>query len=69
MTAYAGSTSDVRVERASCVCFGEGGALAELISLFEKSVDNDSRVEDDRQLMETNGNNANLHGIEVLLSF
>nr|CAB3486220.1 unnamed protein product [Digitaria exilis] len=68
MTAYAGSTSDVRVERASCVCFGEGGALAELISLFEKSVDNDSRVEDDRQLMETNGNNANLHGIEAVMA-
>ncbi|KAF8769313.1 hypothetical protein HU200_006828 [Digitaria exilis] len=68
MTAYAGSTSDVRVERASCVCFGEGGALAELISLFEKSVDNDSRVEDDRQLMETNGNNTNLHGIEAVMA-
>lgn len=69
MTAYAGSTSNVRVERASCVCFGEGGALAELISLFEKSVDNDSRLEDDKHPMETNDNNSNLRGIEVLLSF
>ncbi|CAN6236705.1 unnamed protein product [Urochloa humidicola] len=47
MTAYAGPTSNVRVERVSCACFGEGGALAELMSLFENSVDNDSRVEDD----------------------
>ncbi|CAO1943543.1 unnamed protein product [Urochloa humidicola] len=47
MTAYAGPTSNVRVEHVSCACFGEGGALAELMSLFENSVDNDSRVEDD----------------------
>jgi DNA mismatch repair protein MSH3 len=69
MMAYAGPTSNVRVERASCVCFGEGGALAELMFLFEKSVDNASRVEDDRQPMETNDDDNNLRGIEVQLSF
>ncbi|RLM74028.1 DNA mismatch repair protein [Panicum miliaceum] len=67
MTAYAGPTSNVRVERASCVCFGEGGALAELMSLFEKSVDNTSRVEDDRQPMETN-DDTNLRGIEGVMA-
>ncbi|CAO2044280.1 unnamed protein product [Urochloa humidicola] len=66
--AYAGPTSNVRVERASCVSFGEGGALAELMSLFENSVDNDSRVEDDRQPMETNDDNNNLHGIEGVMA-
>ncbi|RLM65599.1 DNA mismatch repair protein MSH3 [Panicum miliaceum] len=68
MMAYAGPTSNVRVERASCVCFGEGGALAELMFLFEKSVDNASRVEDDRQPMETNDDDNNLRGIEGLMA-
>ena len=59
----------MRVERVSCECFGEGGALAELITLFEKSLDNASRAEDDRKLIQTNDDNNNLHGIEVLLAF
>uniref|UniRef100_K3Z3D0 DNA mismatch repair protein MSH3 n=1 Tax=Setaria italica TaxID=4555 RepID=K3Z3D0_SETIT len=68
MTAYAGPSSNVRVERASCVCFGEGGALAELMPLFEKSVDNASRDEDDRQLMKTNDDDNNLRGIEGVMA-
>lgn len=64
-----GPTSNVRVERVSCECFGEGGALAELLTLFEKSVDNASRAEDDQKLIEANDDNNNLHGIEVLLAF
>lgn len=67
--AYVGPTSNVRVERASCECFGEGSALAELITLFEKSVDKASRVEDDRKLIETNDDNNTLRGIEVLFPF
>ncbi|CAL5029203.1 unnamed protein product [Urochloa decumbens] len=68
MIAYAGPTSSVRVERASHVSFGEGDALAELMSLFENSVDNDSRVEDDRQPMETNDDDNNLRGIEGVMA-
>uniref|UniRef100_A0A803M0F0 DNA mismatch repair protein MSH3 n=1 Tax=Chenopodium quinoa TaxID=63459 RepID=A0A803M0F0_CHEQI len=34
---YAGPASNVRVERASCDCFKDGGALAELMSLFENT--------------------------------
>jgi DNA mismatch repair protein MSH3 len=34
MMAYAGHASNVRVERTPSICFGEGGALAELLSLF-----------------------------------
>ena len=69
MKAYVGPTSNVRVEHVSCECFGKGGALAELITLFEKSVDNASTAEYDRKLIETNDENNNLHGIEVLLAF
>ncbi|KAJ1273530.1 hypothetical protein BS78_06G288000 [Paspalum vaginatum] len=68
MTAYVGPASNVRVERASRVAFGEGGALAELMSLFEKSVDNAPRVEDDSQLIETNDDNSNLRGIEGIMA-
>ncbi|WVZ87744.1 hypothetical protein U9M48_034336 [Paspalum notatum var. saurae] len=68
MTAYVGPASNVRVERASRVAFGEGGALAELMSLFEKSVDNASRVKDDSQLIETNDDNNNLRGIEGIMA-
>jgi DNA mismatch repair protein MSH3 len=69
MMAYVGPTSNVRVERVSCEWFGKDAALAELITLFEKSVNNASRAEDDRKLIETNDDNNNFHGIEVLLAF
>ncbi|XP_062227181.1 DNA mismatch repair protein MSH3 [Phragmites australis] len=68
MMAYAGPASNVRVEHTSRVCFGEGGALAELISLFEKSVDNASRVEDERHLMKINDEDNNLRGIEGIMA-
>lgn len=35
LLAYAGSASNVRVERASRDCFRGGGALAEVMSLYE----------------------------------
>lgn len=38
---YAGPASNVRVERASCDCFKDGGALAELMSLFENTSEGD----------------------------
>ncbi|KAL2920635.1 DNA mismatch repair protein MSH3 [Bienertia sinuspersici] len=38
---YAGPSSNVRMERASCDCFKDGGALAELMSLFENNSDGD----------------------------
>ncbi|KAL6651764.1 hypothetical protein ACP70R_010689 [Stipagrostis hirtigluma subsp. patula] len=68
MMAYAGSTSNVRVERTSRVCFGDGGALAELLSLFEKSLDDGSTAENDGQLMEINGKGDNLRGIEGVMA-
>ncbi|WVZ87223.1 LOW QUALITY PROTEIN: hypothetical protein U9M48_033898, partial [Paspalum notatum var. saurae] len=68
MTAYVGPASNVLVERLSRVAFGEGGALAELMSLFEKSVDNASKVEDGSQLIETNDDNNNRRGIEGIMA-
>nr|XP_009385995.1 PREDICTED: DNA mismatch repair protein MSH3 [Musa acuminata subsp. malaccensis] len=40
LLAYAGPTSNVRVERASRDCYSDGGALAEVISLYEITDDN-----------------------------
>ncbi|KAH7691828.1 DNA mismatch repair protein MSH3 protein [Dioscorea alata] len=40
LLAYAGPASNVRVERASRDCFNEGGALAEVVSLYENNNDN-----------------------------
>ncbi|KAK3143330.1 hypothetical protein QOZ80_4AG0299040 [Eleusine coracana subsp. coracana] len=68
MMAYAGHASNVRVERTPRVCFGEGGALAEFLSLFQKSVDDASRVEDDRHTLAMNDEDTNLRGIEGLMA-
>uniref|UniRef100_A0A0E0DKD1 DNA mismatch repair protein MSH3 n=1 Tax=Oryza meridionalis TaxID=40149 RepID=A0A0E0DKD1_9ORYZ len=68
MVAYAGPTSNVRVERTSRVCFSEGGALAELLSLFEKSGVDAPTVENGGHLMEMNEENNNPHGIEGIMA-
>ncbi|KAH9618991.1 hypothetical protein KSS87_018302, partial [Heliosperma pusillum] len=39
LMAYAGPSSNVRVERASRDCFRDGGALAELMTLFENTTE------------------------------
>jgi DNA mismatch repair protein MSH3 len=67
MMAYAGHASNVRVERTPSICFGEGGALAELLSLFEESVDDASSVEGERHALAINDEDSNLHGIQVLI--
>lgn len=68
MRAYAGPASNVRVECTSRDCFSEGGALAELMSLFEKSEVNSPTIGNDKQ-MEINEEDNNLRGMEVLLAF
>lgn len=40
LLAYAGPASNVRVERASRYCFNEGGALADVMSLYENTSEN-----------------------------
>lgn len=51
---YAGPASNVRVERTSRDCFSDGGALAEVMSLYE-NLSEDSRAdhqEDNTEVME-----------------
>uniref|UniRef100_A0A0D9WBC2 DNA mismatch repair protein MSH3 n=1 Tax=Leersia perrieri TaxID=77586 RepID=A0A0D9WBC2_9ORYZ len=66
MMAYAGPASNVRVERTSRVCFSEGGALAELLSLFEKSGVDAPSTENDRHLVEMNNNPRGIEGIMAM---
>ncbi|KAH7848195.1 hypothetical protein Vadar_011039 [Vaccinium darrowii] len=40
LLAYAGPASNVRVERASRYCFNEGGAIAEVMALYENTSEN-----------------------------
>uniref|UniRef100_A0A0E0KWZ7 DNA mismatch repair protein MSH3 n=1 Tax=Oryza punctata TaxID=4537 RepID=A0A0E0KWZ7_ORYPU len=68
MVAYAAPASNVRVERTSRVCFSEGGALAELLSLFENSGVVAPAVESDRHLMDMNEENNNPRGIEGIMA-
>ncbi|XP_040379670.1 DNA mismatch repair protein MSH3 [Oryza brachyantha] len=68
MMAYAGPSSNVRVERTSRVCFREGGALAELLSLFEKPGVDVPTNENDRCLMEINEEDNNPCGIKAIMT-
>lgn len=83
MWAYVGPASNVRVECTPRACFGEAGALAELLSFFEKSEVNSPTIENNRQMIEISeadnshhmidnkrhGIDNNLHGIDVPLAF
>lgn len=54
LLAYAGPASNVRVERTSRDCFSDGGALAEVMSLYE-NLSEDSRADhqvDNTEVME-----------------
>ncbi|CAM0904859.1 unnamed protein product [Alopecurus aequalis] len=68
MRAYAGPASNVRVECTPLTCFGEGGALAELVALFENSEVNSPTIENNRQLIVINEADNNLHGVEGVLA-
>ncbi|XP_010255451.1 PREDICTED: DNA mismatch repair protein MSH3 [Nelumbo nucifera] len=63
LLAYAGPTSNVRVERASRECFNDGGALAEVMSLYE-NVSEDTLVDHQEQ----NSECKHLLGIEGIIS-
>ena len=69
MRAYAGPASNIWVECTPLTCFSEGGALAELLSLFEKSEVNSATIEDNRHMIVTDEADNNLHGIEVRSAF
>ncbi|XP_047064728.1 DNA mismatch repair protein MSH3 [Lolium rigidum] len=64
MRAYAGSASNVRVECTPLACFGEGGALAELLSLFEEMDASSPTIESNNQIILMNEADTNPHGID-----
>ncbi|KDP22293.1 hypothetical protein JCGZ_26124 [Jatropha curcas] len=51
LLAYAGPSSNVRVEHASRNCFNNGGALAEVMSLYENTSENKA-ADDGKQMIE-----------------
>ncbi|KAJ3693010.1 hypothetical protein LUZ60_012105 [Juncus effusus] len=77
ISSYAGPKSDIRIERKSRDCFKEGGALAEVMSLYEKNNNNNNNNnanyyainnDYDDEIMEAKGNGGNsLHGIEGIM--
>ncbi|XP_043716075.1 DNA mismatch repair protein MSH3 isoform X2 [Telopea speciosissima] len=67
LLAYAGPASNVRVERASRNCFCDGGALAEVMSLYEKTGD-DATVDYQEQNSDATERENNWLGIEGIIS-
>ncbi|KAJ1694446.1 hypothetical protein LUZ63_011144 [Rhynchospora breviuscula] len=69
LTAYAGPKSNVRVERMSRDCYNEGGALAEVISLYENMDDDHSKSNGLHDPMDESGKERNdVHGIEAIMT-
>ncbi|KAF3335261.1 DNA mismatch repair protein MSH3 [Carex littledalei] len=68
LTAYAGPTSNVRVERMSRDCFNEGGALAEVMSLYENMDDDHSKSNGHHDQMDESKERNDLHGIEGIMA-
>ncbi|XP_020526175.1 DNA mismatch repair protein MSH3 isoform X2 [Amborella trichopoda] len=65
---YAGPTSNVRVERASRECFNDGGALAEVMSLYEKLVEDGSTVKQCEQKEDIKPNEKLSLGVEGIMA-
>ncbi|XP_027103815.1 DNA mismatch repair protein MSH3 isoform X1 [Coffea arabica] len=69
LLAYAGPASNIRVEHTSRDCFTEGGALAEVMSLFEGMTGNklgDSHHKGDVEAKENDSNCSPFEGIMAL---
>ncbi|RWW37784.1 hypothetical protein BHE74_00057058, partial [Ensete ventricosum] len=67
LLAYAGPTSNVRVERASRDCYSDGGALVEVISLYETTDDNGLVAVNDTENGDRREEGYNHPTIEVFL--
>lgn len=63
--AYAGPESNVRVEHMSHDCFNDGGALAEVMSLYENMDDDHSKSNGHHDQIDESKERNDLHGIEV----
>ncbi|KAM7499639.1 hypothetical protein LguiA_024053 [Lonicera macranthoides] len=69
LLAYAGPASSTRVERASKDCFGDGGALDEVMSLYENINDSyliDDHQEEDTKLKEQKNNCLAIEGVMAM---
>lgn len=64
LLAFAGPASNVRVEHVSRECFKDGGALAEVMSLYE-NMDEDSLGDHPKTNSEVIGKGYHRLGIEV----
>lgn len=67
LLAYAGPSSNVRIERTSRDCFKDGGALADVMSLYEDIGEDSSILEDNELNTEVMKVGNHLHGIEVCM--
>ncbi|XP_058084306.1 DNA mismatch repair protein MSH3 isoform X2 [Magnolia sinica] len=68
LLAYAGPSSNVRVERASGDSFKDGGALAEVMSLYENISEDVMKLEPHSQNAETSKEEKHLLGIEGIMA-
>lgn len=69
LLAYAGPSSNVRVEHASRDCFNYGGALAEVMSLYENMRDNqlmDNCQEGETEVKKQGNNQLEIEGIMTM---
>ncbi|XP_077241803.1 homolog of DNA mismatch repair protein MSH3 isoform X2 [Tasmannia lanceolata] len=68
LLAYAGPSSNVRVERTSRDCFNDGGALAEVMTLYEELGEDTAIVEHPEQSPETTkaGKHFGIEGIMAM---
>ncbi|TYH41256.1 hypothetical protein ES332_D12G303100v1 [Gossypium tomentosum] len=62
LMAYAGPASNVRLEHASCDCFKDGGALEDVMSLYEKMVE-DNLADNVNQLAEATEQRNSIQGV------
>uniref|UniRef100_A0A2P2JHY1 DNA mismatch repair protein MSH3 n=1 Tax=Rhizophora mucronata TaxID=61149 RepID=A0A2P2JHY1_RHIMU len=67
LAAYAGPASNVRVERASRDCFSDGGALAEVMSLYE-NMGECKLADHDEQLMQVTESVNHKVAIEAIMN-
>lgn len=66
--AYSGPGSNVRVERISCNCLNDGGALAEVISLYEEGARDIPNATHFETNLDIKRGRDDSHGIEVCSS-
>lgn len=64
LLAYSGPSSNVRVERVSRDCFSDGGALADVMSLYENMIE-DNLGDNEKQMTDAKEQGSCHLAIEV----